>query len=138
MKHQVVIATLCCLLLALSSCQKETASSSVSVGPFNVNSDTGMANGQAFGIDFKAAGVSGAEVTFELHGNPQYSSRAEITLADDLNIELETVNEGNSVAFQLNGKKFGNLSKGDEVVIEEERNVTVNGEKRTPRKSPPK
>lgn len=133
MKHQVVLTIFCILLLALPSCQKGTASSSVSVGPFNVNSDTGMANGQAFGIDFKAAGASRAEVSFELHGNPQHSSLAEITLAQDLNIELETMNDGNSVAFQLNGTKIGNLAKGDEVVIEEDRNVTVNGEERPPK-----
>lgn len=130
MKHQAVVATFCALLLALPGCQKDTTSSSVSVGPFNVNSDTGMASGQAFGIDLKAAGASGAEIKFELHGNPQYSSRAEITLADDLNIKLETMNEGDAVAFQLNGKKYGTLAQGDEVAIDEERNVTVNGEER--------
>jgi hypothetical protein len=132
MKQQIAVATFCVLLLALASCREETAFSSVSVGPFHVNDDTGMGNGQALGVDFEVAGASRAEVTFDLSTNPQRSSRAEITLADDLKIELETRNEGNSVAFELNGKKFGNLAKGDEVVIDEERNVTVNGEARPP------
>jgi hypothetical protein len=132
MKQQIAIVTCCVLLLALPSCQKRTASSSVSAGAFNVNSDTGMANGQAFGIEFRAAGCSSAEVKCDIQGNTQFSSRAEISLADDLKIELETMDDGNSVAFQLNGKKIGNLAKGDEVVIEEDRNVTVNGEDRTP------
>ena len=57
---------------------------------------------------------------------------------EDLKIKLETMNEGTSVAFQLNGRKFGSLGKGDEVVIDKARNVTVNGEKRPPQESPPK
>ena len=35
------------------------------------------------------------------------------------------VEDGSSARFQLNGKDFGTLEKGDKVVIEEERDVTV-------------
>ena len=136
MKLHTIIASLCALLFALVSCGRKTTSTT-SVGPFNVDGDTGMATGQAFGIGFKAAGATGAEVTSNLSGSNQSSSRAEITLADDLKIALETAEEGDSVAFQLNGKKLGNLEKGDEVTIGEDRDVTVNGEKRTPAEGSP-
>jgi hypothetical protein len=58
-------------------------------------------------------------------------------LADDLTIELVTKDEGKLVNFRLNGRNFGDLKRGDKVVIDEERNVTVNGEKRTTAESPP-
>lgn len=91
-----------------------------------------MATGKdAFGIDFEVAGADRAESESEVHGNPKYSSRAKITLADDLTIELVTKHEGKLVSFRLNRRNFGDLKRGDKVVIDEERNVTVNGEKRT-------
>ncbi len=93
-----------------------------------MNSDTGVATGKdAFGIDFEVAGATRASSRFELHGNTKYSSWAEITLADDLRIRLATRDEGSLVTFQLNGRNFGDLKRGDQVVIDEERNVTVNG-----------
>ena len=114
------------LIMTLLGCQKHTAPPTVSVGSFHVNSNTGFADGQAFGINFKAKGASRAKVNFNLSGNPKQSSSSTITLADDLKIELQTMDEGKSVAFQLNGREICNLAKGDEVVIDEERNVTVN------------
>lgn len=128
MKHRTIIATLCAILLALPGCERTAAPGTV--GPFDVNGGTGVATGQAFGIEFKVSGASKAEVTSGLSGNPRYSSRAEITLADDLRIARETVGEGNSVTLQLNGKEFGDLERGDEVVIEADRSVMVSGERR--------
>lgn len=40
-------------------------------------------------------------------------------LADDLNIELETTNADDSVAFRLNGNNVCDLTKGDDVVLPE-------------------
>jgi hypothetical protein len=137
MKHQTIITTLCALLLGLLGCERKTIYP-VSDGSFSVNSDTGMATGKdAFGIDFEVVGADRAESKSEVHGNPKYSSRAEITLADDLTIELVTKDEGKLVNLRLNGRNFGDLKRGDKVVIDEERNVTVNGEKRTTAESPP-
>ena len=138
MKHQTIITTLCALLIALLGCERKTTYPPVSDGSFSVNSDTGMATGKdAFGIDFEVAGADRAESESEVHGNPKYSSRAKITLADDLTIELVTKHEGKLVSFRLNRRNFGDLKRGDKVVIDEERNVTVNGEKRTTAESPP-
>ncbi len=114
------------LFMTLLGCQKQTAPPTVSVGSFHVNSNTGFADGQAFGINFKAKRASRAKVNFNLSGNPKQSSSSTITLADDLKIELQTMDEGKSVAFQLNGRKICNLAKGDEVIVDEDRNVTVN------------
>jgi hypothetical protein len=46
-------------------------------------------------------------------------------LGDDVNIRLEKV-PGSAITFQLNGKMYGALEVGDRVVVDEERNVTVN------------
>ena len=136
MKHQTLLVTFCAILLSVVGCERKAAP--VAVGPFHVNSETGMATGQALGIEFKVAGASGAEVTSDLSGSPQSSSRVEITLADDLKIKLQAMDEGNSVSFELNGKNFGNLERGDKVEIEKDRSVVVNGKNRTPAESPPK
>ncbi len=136
MKYRTILATFCAILLAVVGCErKETP---VAVGPFNVSRDTGVATGQAFGIEFNVEGASGAEIKSDLSGSPKSSSRTEITLADDLKIKLQTINEGKSVTFELNGKNFGDLKRGDKVEIEKSRNVLVNGGKRTPENSPPK
>jgi hypothetical protein len=137
MKHKKLIV-LFCALLALLGCGKKEIAISSEVGPFNVNSDTGTATGQAFGIEFNVAGASGAAVKSDLSGSPKSSSRTEITLADDVKINLQTMNEGTSVTFDVNGKKFGTLKRGDKVEIEKSRNVMVNGEKRTAEDGSPK
>jgi hypothetical protein len=137
MKHQTIIATLCVLLFALLGCEQKAATSSPSVGPFDVNSDSGRATGKVFGVDFEVAGASRAEVDFQLSGAAQSSSRAEITLADDLKIELVTKNDGDAGNFQMNGERFGVVERGDQVTINADRKVAVNGEKRSSEESPP-
>ncbi len=134
MKHQTLLVTFCALLLLVAGCEKPAAP--VTTGPFNVNSETGMATGQALGIDFNVAGADGAKVKSDLSGSPESSSRAEITLADDLKINLQTMDEGKSVRFELNGTDFGNLEKGDKVEIAKDRSVMVNGKSRTPAETP--
>lgn len=136
MKHQTFLATFCAILLSVMG--YETSAAPVAVGPFHVNSETRMATGQAFGIDFKVAGASRAEVTSDISGSPTSSSRAEITLADDLKIKLQTMAKGQSVTFDLNGKSFGNLERGDKVEIGKGRSVMVNGRERVPAESSPK
>lgn len=135
MKHQTSVVTLCAIFLSGGGCERKASSV---VGPFDVNGETGMATGQAFGIEFKAAGASGVEVKSDLSGSPESSSRTDITLADDLKIKLQTMDEGKSVAFELNGRKLGNLERGDKVEIEKGRSVVVNGKNRIPAESPPK
>jgi hypothetical protein len=137
MKAKTILFTLCMLLLSLPGCNRKTVTTSASVASFSVNSDTGVATGQAFGIEFQAAGASGAAITSKAGGSPGSSSHMEIALADDLKIGLETRDDGNLVAFQINGKSFGNLKKGDKVEIAEDRSVMVNGGQRVSEASPP-
>lgn len=137
MNYKNIIATFCALL-ALLGCDKKTITTSSEVCPFNVNGNTGMATGQAFGIEFKVAGASRVEVVTDISASPQSSSRAEIALADDLKIKLQTMTEGASVMFDVNGKNFGTLERGDKVEVEKSRNVMVNGDQRTSKASTPK
>jgi hypothetical protein len=132
MKNKALTLTvLSALLLPLLGCEKEEkkAPPPASVGPFQVNGDTGQATGEAFGIRFDVAGATGVDTKFDLSGNPGHSSKAEITLAEDLKIQLEPLEEGNPVAFHLNGKKIGDLERGSNVEIDKDRSVTINGKK---------
>lgn len=131
MKYQTMLATFCAILLSVVGCEKGFRNVSA-VPSFHVNSDTGLATGQAFGIEFKAEGATGVETKFELSASQESASQAEITLADDLKIKLLTKIKSESVAFELNGKSFGDLEKGAVVAIAKDRSVTVNGEKRMP------
>lgn len=126
MKHPTRISISCALLLALVGCERAP-----------VNSDAGMAEGKALGIDLVVARASRVETESEVHGNPQGSSRAEVTLGDDLRIEPVTMVGGQAVAFQLYGRSFCRLERGYEVGIDGERKVTVNGEERTITEDPP-
>lgn len=136
MKHSTLPITFCALLLLVVGCEKKAAP--VASGPLSVNGETGMATGQVLGIEFKVAGADGAKIKSDLSGSPQSPSRAEITLADDLKLKLQATNEGKSVSFELNGKSFGNLEKGDKVEIAKDRSVMVNGKNRTPGENTPK
>lgn len=137
MKHKTIITTLCALLLALFGCERAAVSHHVSDGAWHVDGNTGVATGKdALGIDFEVAGATSAASKCELHGDPRLSSWAEITLADDLKIRLVTRDEGEVIGFQLNGRQVGDLKRGDKVVIDEKRSVTVNGEKRTTADNP--
>jgi hypothetical protein len=107
----------------------------LSAGPFQVDSNTGLATGQALGIDFEVMGASWAQLKADLRPG-QSHGRTEITLADDVMIQLEMFSEGSAITFKLNGNNFDDLEEGDKVVIDEDRNVTVNGTAREPQAGP--
>lgn len=127
MKRPSKLALFGTLFVALVGCQAETTS--LSSGSFNVNGNTGVATGEALGIYFEVANATGVQSKALLKaGQPEHTSaRTEITLADDAVIQLEMLESGSPISFQLNGKEFGTLNEGDRVVIDENRNVTVNG-----------
>lgn len=129
MKIPAILPAFFAILISLVGCERRATP--VTVGPFEVNSETGVATGKAFVIEFNVAGATGADVTSELAGSPESTSRAEITLADDLKINLQTTEGCNAVTFELNDHSFGALERGSKVEIETDRSVMVNGEKRT-------
>lgn len=132
MKHQAILATFCAILSVVGCERKATQAT---VGPFDLKNDT--ATGQAFCIEFNVAGATGAEIASDLSGSSATPSQAEITLADDLKIKLQTKPESELVTFGLNGKSFGDLNAGDKVEIAKDRSVRVNGENRTTAESTP-
>lgn len=131
MKSRSLVVPVLALCLSSIGCETKTATSPAVVETFQVDGNTGMAEGRVLGIDFNVEGATGAEISSEISGSPASPSHAELTLADDLKIDLKTTDEGGSVAFQLNGKSFGTLKKGDKVTVKKDRSVTVNGEART-------
>lgn len=136
MTTPVTLALFGILLTSLAGCDTET--SSTSSGPFNVDGSTGRATGQALGITFEVSGATGVETkNLSKAGKPEHTSaRTEITLADDAIIYLEMLKGGSPISFQLNGTDFGALKEGDHVVIDEARNVKVNGVQRAPLRTP--
>lgn len=123
MKYRAGLITLCVVFFSLVGCDREATP--FTVGPFDVNSDTGVATGNALGVDFAVAGASGARLESG-PGKVPGSGRAGITLADDLKIDLEMAEGGETITFLMNGKEFGDLEKGDKVEIDQARNVKVN------------
>lgn len=103
--------------------------SDVSSGPFKVDGKTGVATGHALGIDFVVAGATGVLTSNQLAaGKPgNTSARLEITLANDVIIRLEMLDADGPISFHLNGIGLGSLTAGDQVAIDDQRKVTVNG-----------
>ena len=130
MKYLLTLILLSILLTPLVGCQEPTTS--ISSGSFNVSGNTGLATGQALGIDFEVAGATGVQSKAMLKaGKPEHTSgQTQITLADDVVIQLEVLKGGSTISFQLNGTDFGELKEGDKVVIDKDRNVMVNGSHR--------
>jgi hypothetical protein len=116
MKRQVTLTLFCTLLMALVGCEAETTS--LSDGPFHVDGNTGRATGQALGIHFEAAGATGVHAESQLKaGKPEHTSAStEITLADDAIIQLEMLEGGSPISFQLNGTDLGTLDEGRQAV----------------------
>ena len=104
-------------------------------GDFVRNSD-GRGTAKVWGMKFDVANpvgsAAGSKFEGGLHSDPeQTDARIKITLGDDVNIQLEKV-PGISITFKLNGKMYGALEAGDNVIIDKERNVKVNDAARQP------
>ena len=130
MKSLSFTTVFCAIIISLIGCQKSTPTAAVSSPSISLNSDTGIATGQFFGITFSCEGAEGVETKNQISGNPKHSSHSEVTLAPDLTMKLQTLEEGKSVSLKLNDKIYPNLSVGDKVEINKAREVTVNGVKR--------
>ncbi len=124
------------VLLALAGCGKtSTPALPPTAGDF-VKNDNGIATAQAFGIDFSVrANSGGASTNDAIEANfvePQQSRATKrFTLGDDIAIQLDSVNES-EVRFMFNDQDFGILKVGNKVVIDDERNVEVNGKPHPP------
>lgn len=136
MTHRFILATLWTLVFMLAGCgEKGVGTFPPTEGDFVKNSgDRGTA--QIWGIQFDVANPVGgsAESHFEgtIHSDRnQTDARITIALGDDVNVRLEKV-PGSAITFHLNGQLFGNVSPGETVAIDRDRDVTVNG---TPRQA---
>jgi hypothetical protein len=96
---------------------------------------------RVWGIQFEVAepvgGGAGSKFEGTVHSDPELTdARNTFNLGEDVNVRLEKV-PGRPITFQMNGKRYGTLEVGDEVSIDKERNVTVNGETRQPASTMP-
>jgi hypothetical protein len=134
MRHRWIFATFCTLLIALVGCGEKISTKNVVIfppadGDF-VNNLDGRGTAQVWGMTFEVAepigGVSGSFFEGMLSHSEKTDARHTIKMGDDVNILLEKV-PGSGITFQFNGENYGTLEVGDNVVIDKERNVTVNG-----------
>jgi hypothetical protein len=134
--HMQKIISLLPLLVLIGCGGTSTPPFPPSDGDFVQNND-GVGTAQVFGIDFSVrANSSGASTDVAFHANfidPEQSSATKrFTMGDDVTIQLDSVDE-TEVRFMFNDQDFGTLNVGDDVVIDDERNVEVNGTARWPK-----
>lgn len=131
-----IFALLSALLFTLFGCNSAPAPPfPPTVNDFVRNDPTG-GTAKVFGINFQVETTSnGASTEFDFHANfaDPSQSRAKIrfTFGDDVNVLLESIDQ-TKVRFQFNDRDFGTLNVGDEVTINEQRAVEVNGVIRSP------
>ncbi len=124
-------------LLALTGCGG-TSKPAIppTLGDF-VKNNKGIGTAQVFGIEFSVrVNSSGASTDDAIDANfvdPEKSNfRKRFTLGDDITIQLDSVDES-KVQFLFNDQNYGTLNVRDKVVIDDDRNVEVNGKPRLPK-----
>lgn len=122
------------LLLMLVGCSGSSAPAvPPTTGDF-VKNNEGVGTAQIFGIDFRVdVNSSGTSSDDAIDANfvdtKSSSARKHFSIGDDIKIELDSIDES-EVRFIFNGQDFGTLNVGDKVVIDDARNVEVNGTSR--------
>mgnify|MGYP003647016515 CR=1 FL=1 len=119
------------LLLILVGCG---SSGSPAIPPTEddfVKNENGVGTAKVFGIHFRVdVDSNGASTKDSIKANfvsPEEShATKQFSFGDEITIQLDSVNESEA-KFVLNTQDFGNLKVGDEVVIDDKRNVKVNG-----------
>lgn len=124
------------LLLAILGCRQEVESPIPPTAGDFVSNDNGVGTAQAFGIQFRLPAAAGSATTEDLiHADfndfDKSTASKKFTLGDDVVIELNSV-DAKTVRFRLNGQDFGMLQVGNQVEIDAERQVKVNGTARSP------
>lgn len=124
------------VLLAFLGCGRNSPPSiPPTIGDFVANDD-GVGTAKIFGIDFqvhvKSSGTTTDDSIEASFLEPERSTaRKRLTLGDDITIQLDSVDES-TVRFMFNEQNYGTLKTGDKVLINDARNVEVNGTKRLP------
>lgn len=124
------------LLLLLVGCGSNTELPIPPTGDDFADNRAGVGTARVFGIDFRVSvqghGVS-SDATFHANLVETEKSQASksLTMGEDVSIELESINES-EVRFVFNDQDYGTLHVGDEVVIDEQRTIEVNGKTRIP------
>ena len=122
------------LLLSPLGCDKQVDIPLPPTDSDFIKSTPNLLTARLLSIDLKVHGTSDG-VTNETEilanfVNPEKSKHTIVlNLGDDQTIELNAVN-ANVIDLTYLGQKFGYLSVGDQVVIDEEGNITVNGKVR--------
>ena len=122
------------LLLSPLGCDKQVDIPLPPTDSDFIKSTPNLLTARLLSIDLKVHGTSDGVTNeteiFANFVNPEKSKHTIVlNLGDDQTIELNAVN-ANVIDLTYLGQKFGYLSVGDQVVIDEEGNITVNGKVR--------
>lgn len=128
--------SLAVLFLALVGCSRSSPPAIPPTAGDFVRNDNGAGTARVFGIDFRVTvDASGASTTDAIDANlvdgGQSTARKRFSIGDDVTIQLDSV-DASVVRFTFNEQDYGTLSVGDQVVIDAERQVEVNGAPRSP------
>lgn len=134
--RQMFSVGLFALWVALVGCSSSSAPAIPPTAEDFVKNESGVGTAKVFGIDFRIAADSGGGTAEDkIHANfldgEQSSASKRFTLGDDVVVQLDSINES-EVEFRFNEKDYGTLKVGDQVVIDAEGSVEVNGAARMP------
>ena len=123
-------------LFVLAGCNRSSAPAIPPTAGDYVKNQAGVGTAQVFGIDFNVSvDSSGASTEDTIDANfvdPEKSrARKRFAFGEDVVIQLESIDKSR-VVFIFNDQDFGSLKVGDQVSIDLERNVEVNGTARMP------
>ena len=134
-KRSLVSMFLAVGILIAAGCSIESVTQTTAVGD-TITNEWGKGTGTVAGINItieglnqKNAAISHAvHATQGVHGSSE-SHQWDVDLGE-VNMVLSREN-GQPIALTVDGASYGNVSKGDELLIDANRLVFVNGEKRT-------
>jgi hypothetical protein len=111
------------LIFSVTGCQRQV---DIPIPPTNsgfIENSFGVSTARVFGIDF--------QIDANFFEPKKSLAKKSFTIGNDCAIELASINES-TVNFRFQAQEFGVLRVGDRVIIDEKRNVIVNGEPRLP------
>ena len=114
--------------------------SSTTVGGDSVTNQNGEGTGEVAGVKIEVQGLkdksAGVTHAFDLSQGPEgtgASERWDVNFGE-VRLVLERENDG-PIMVKVDGKIYGTVEKGDRLVIDKDRNVSVNGQSRVEEKT---
>lgn len=124
------------MLVVLVGCSESPVPQIPSTTGDFVKNDSGVGTAKVFGIDFSvnvnsSGTIAGDAIDANFVDVEKSTARKRFTIGDEITIQLDSIGQS-EVRFLFDEQDFGSLTVGDKVVIDDDRNVQVNGTPRVP------